>query len=75
MTICCVFCRGPLVEVWYSQRSCLPSLARMPSGPGFQPALSSTAIALSTLNSKRAVVERNAGGLMIRSAVVLPPLP
>jgi hypothetical protein len=47
-----VFCRGALIEVWNTILSLVPSFARMPSGPRFQPACSSSALALSTLNSK-----------------------
>src|SRR5205823_2974550 len=38
LTIAWVFWRGALVEVWKTSFSCLPSLARMPSDPRFQPA-------------------------------------
>ena len=37
-----VFCRGALMEVWNRILSRLPSLARMPSAPRFQPAASRT---------------------------------
>src|SRR5256885_1793472 len=38
LTIAWVFWRGALVEVWKTSFNCLPSLARMPSDPRFQPA-------------------------------------
>jgi hypothetical protein len=42
LTIACVFWRGALIDVWNTSLSFLPSLARMPSSPRFQPASSST---------------------------------
>ena len=39
LTIAWVFCRGWLIEVWKTNFSFLPSLARMPSAPFFQPAV------------------------------------
>ena len=62
LTIACVFCRGALVDVWYTILRRLPSLARMPSAPRFHPAWSSSALALSTLNSHFMLPERNFGG-------------
>ena len=53
LTIACSFCRSGLIEVWSTIFSRLPSLARMPSAPRFQPASSRIWLALSTLNSHR----------------------
>ena len=62
LTMACTFWRTELIEVWNTQlAACLPSFARTPSAPRFQPAASSSALALSTLNSSldvRAVVLR-----------------
>ena len=62
LTMAWVFCRGPLIEVWYSSFSLLPSFSRMPSAPGFQPAASSSLAAFSMLNSHDVFLETNFSG-------------
>src|SRR5262249_2647465 len=64
LTMACVFWRGALMEVWNRNLSRLPSLARMPSAPRFHPAASSTALALSTLNSHFVLVDRKRDGAL-----------
>ncbi len=53
LMMACSFCRSGLIEVWSRNFSRLPSLARIPSAPRFQPASSRTSLAFSTLNSHR----------------------
>ncbi len=47
----------------------------MPSGPGFQPALSSIEAAFSTLNSNVVLGDRNGAGLMTTFGDATPPRP
>ena len=75
LTIACVFCRGALVDVWYTILRRLPSLARMPSAPRFHPAWSSSALALSTLNSHFMLPDRNFAGAFRKLALVRPCRP
>ena len=42
LTTACVFWRGVLIDVWYTNFSLRPSFSRTPSEPRFQPAASST---------------------------------
>ena len=51
LTISWFFWRGALIEVWKTMCSFTPSFARMPSEPGFQPAVVQQLVALATLNS------------------------
>jgi len=60
--IACVFCRAELMDVWKTSLRRLPSLARIPSAPRFQPAWSRAWLALSALNSHRVLGERNREG-------------
>ena len=69
LTICCAFWRGALMEVWSSIRSRLPSLARMPSAPRFQPAASRIWLARSTLNSQRVFGDTKRAGPLRKLAV------
>jgi hypothetical protein len=57
LMIAWVFWRGALIEVWNSSLSRFPSLARMPSGPFFQPASSRSALALAGSNAKVVFLE------------------
>ena len=75
LTTCCVFCRGPLMEVWNTKRSFLPSFSRTPPAPRFQPAASRIAFALSTLNSNFAFGLRKRVGLLITVPVAMPARP
>jgi hypothetical protein len=74
-TMACVFCRGALIEVWYTTLSLTPSLARMPSPPFFQPAASRICAALSGLNSNRLALERKRSGALRKLAVATPVRP
>ena len=70
-----VFWRGAFTDVWKTILSLRPSLARMPSPPRFQPAASSTWLALSTLNSQRMLGDRNRDGALRKFAEVWPCRP
>ena len=75
LTIAWVFWRGALIEVWNTSFSLLPSLARMPSGPRFQPASSSSWFAFSILNSHCVFFETKRGGLLTKLPVAMPVRP
>ena len=64
LMMACSFCRSGLIEVWSRNFSRLPSLARIPSAPRFQPASSRTWLALSTLNSQRVFLDWNRLGAL-----------
>ena len=61
-----------VIEVWKSNLSFWPFLARMPSLPLTQPAFSRRSTALSTLNSNFVVLERKRSGLLTKLAVARP---
>src|ERR1700682_2995920 len=69
------FWRGALIEVWYTNLSFLPFLARTPSAPFFQPAASSTWFALSMSYSHFCCGERKRGGLARKLRVAIPVRP
>src|SRR4026209_2666292 len=75
LTMAWFFWRGALIEVWKRNFSRLPSLARRPSPPRFQPAAARTWLARSTLNSHRVFLEKNRVGAFRNFAVVCPPRP
>ena len=75
LTMAWFFCRGALIEVWKRNLSRLPSLARIPSAPRFQPAASRTWLALSTLNSQRVFLERKRDGRVEEVGAGLPAAP
>ena len=64
LIIAWVFWRGALIEVWKTNLSLFSSLLRMPSGPRFQPASSSSRFALSTLNSHVVFFDTKRSGLL-----------
>ena len=53
----------------------LAAFSRTPSAPFFQPAASSRALALSTLNSHLVFVDLKRGGLFMKFAVAMPVRP
>jgi hypothetical protein len=69
LTMAWVFCRGALIEVWNTNFSGLPSLARMPSPPFFHPAPSRIWLAFSMLNSNLVFFDRKRSGLLRKFAV------
>ena len=64
-----------MIEVWYTILSFLPSLARIPSAPFFQPADSRIWLALSTLNSHFVFFEEKRAGAFRKFAVVIAVRP
>jgi hypothetical protein len=53
----------------------MPSFSRVPSAPGFQPALLNNSAALAMLKSKEVSFETNCPGLLRMLAVALPVRP
>src|SRR5262245_49880040 len=75
LTMAWVFWRGWLIEVWYTNFSFLPSFARIPSDPFFQPAASRIWLALSTLYSHFMFLDETRDGALRKLAVVRPRRP
>src|SRR6201996_3074110 len=75
LTMACTFWRTELIEVWKTSFRRLPSLARTPSPPRFQPAASSSALALSTLNSDAIALLLYGAGLLSALAVAVAARP
>src|SRR5205814_5041730 len=69
LMMACVFWRGALIEVWKTYLSCLPSFARMPSAPSFQPASSKILFALSISNLYFSLGDLNCEGWLTNLAV------
>jgi len=75
LTTLCVFCRAALTEVWKTSLSLRPSFSRTLSLPFFHPAASSSAAALSGLNSLRRLGLRKRAGLCMMLGVATPVRP